>query len=79
MIRETQEWIEKDRQYVWHAMSGYSPDAAAMVAVEGEGAWFTALDGNRYLDGTSGLWCINVGYGREELARAAYDQLVKLP
>lgn len=79
MIRDTQKWIEKDRRYVWHAMSGYSPDTSVMVAVEGEGAWFTDLNGNRYLDGTSGLWCINAGYGREDLARAAYEQLVKLP
>lgn len=79
MIKETKDWIEKDRKYVWHAMSGYSSETSPMVATGGEGAWFTTLDGSRYLDGTSGLWCINVGYGREELARAAYDQLVKLP
>src|SRR5215207_6750832 len=50
-----------------------------MVVAEADGAWITDIEGNRYLDGMSGLWCVNVGYGREELARAAYDQLVKLP
>src|ERR671911_370609 len=79
MIEKTQQWVEKDRRYVWHALSGYDPDASTMVVAQADGAWITDTDGNRYLDGMSGLWCVNVGYGREELARAAYDQLVKLP
>lgn len=79
MIRDTQEWTEKDRKYVWHAMSGYSPGASTIVVERGEGAWVTDLDGERYLDGMSGLWCVNVGYGREELARAAYEQLARMP
>lgn len=36
-------------------------------------------DGRAILDGMAGLWCVQVGYGREELARAAYDQMVELP
>ncbi len=49
-----------------------------MVVTEGEGAWISDTDGNRYLDGISGLWCVNVGYGREELARVVYEQLKTL-
>ena len=80
MIGETQQqWVEKDRRYVWHALSGYDPNASTMVVAEAEGAWVTDIEGNRYLDGMSGLWCVNVGYGREELARAAYDQLKTMP
>src|ERR671911_527190 len=79
MIGETRELVEKDRRYVWHALSGYDPDASTMVVAKGDGAWITDTDGNRYLDGMSGLWCVNVGYGREELAQAAYDQLKTLP
>lgn len=79
MIRETQEWQSKDSRYVWHAMSGYDPEASTMIVEGGEGAWISDVDGNRYLDGMSGLWCVNVGYGREELARAAYDQLREMP
>jgi adenosylmethionine-8-amino-7-oxononanoate aminotransferase len=60
-------------------MSGYDPGAAPMVVEKGRGAWITDTGGNRYLDGMSGLWCVNVGYGREELARAAYEQLVEMP
>ena len=79
MIEKTQQWVEKDRRYVWHALSGYDPDASTMVVAEADGAWITDTDGNRYLDGMSGLWCVNVGYGREELARAAYEQLKEMP
>lgn len=76
-----QEWSEKDRRYVWHAMARHTQDGppTPMMVQSGEGAWVTDVDGNRYLDGMSGLWCVNVGYGREELAKAAYDQLVELP
>ena len=79
----TEGWAEKDQRYVWHSMSRVNPGsgqaATAMMVEEGSGAWIRDTRGNRYLDGMSGLWCVNVGYGREELAKAAYDQLVKLP
>jgi taurine-pyruvate aminotransferase len=75
------ELAEKDRRYVWHAMSRYTPEGATgpMMVSEGRGAWVSDVEGNRYLDGMSGLWCVNAGYGREELARAAYEQLTRLP
>jgi taurine-pyruvate aminotransferase len=75
MIEQTQEWLEKDRRYIWHGMAGYNPNASPMVVAEAEGAWITDIDGNRYLDGMAGMWSVNAGYGREELARAAYEQL----
>jgi taurine-pyruvate aminotransferase len=78
VISETQKWQEKDNRYVWHAMSGYDPSTSTMIVEKGDGAWITDTDGNRYLDGMSGLWCVNVGYGREELARAAYEQLKQM-
>ena len=40
-----------------------------------EGPYVFDTGGKRILDGMAGLWCVNVGYGREELARAAYDQM----
>lgn len=49
------------------------------VIVKGEGVWLTDSDGNRYLDGMSGLWCVNVGYGRDEIADAVAAQLRELP
>ena len=79
MIEETQEWLDRDRRYIWHGMAGYNPDASPMVVTEADGAWITDIDGNRYLDGMAGMWNVNVGYGREELAQAAYKQLKTMP
>jgi taurine-pyruvate aminotransferase len=81
MGHDTDGWIDKDRRYVWHQMAGRpaGPDAPApLIFVEGEGAWLTDLEGRRYLDGMSGQWCVNAGYGRLELAGAAADQLARL-
>lgn len=44
-----------------------------------DGCTITDVDGVSILDGMAGLWCVNVGYGREELARAAYEQMLELP
>ena len=35
-------------------------------------------DGNKILDAMAGLWCVNIGYGREELAEVAKEQILKL-
>jgi adenosylmethionine-8-amino-7-oxononanoate aminotransferase len=61
-------------------MSGRPREGATgpLVIAEGSGAWVTDADGNRYLDGLSGQWCVNVGYGRARLARAAAEQLERL-
>ena len=74
----TKTLAEKDRENVWHHISSYNDKKRPMVVESGEGAWITDHEGNRYLDGMSGLWCVNVGYGREELAAAAYEQMKKL-
>ena len=66
--------ITKDDQYIWHSMRPYSPDST-MIVTKTEGCWVTDIYGKKYLDAMSGLWCVNVGYGRKELAEAAYKQL----
>ena len=49
------------------------------VIVGAEGRYLMDSDGREILDAMAGLWCVNLGYGREELARAAYDQMTRLP
>lgn len=51
----------------------------ARVIVQAEGVWLTDSDGERILDAMAGLWCVNIGYGREELARVGYEQMRRLP
>ncbi|MDG5788592.1 aspartate aminotransferase family protein [Evansella sp. AB-P1] len=69
-----EELLKDDDKYVWHSMKPYNPDNTIIVK-KGDGAWITDSEGKRYLDGMSGLWCVNVGYGRTELAKVAYEQL----
>ncbi|UCZ51421.1 aspartate aminotransferase family protein [Bacillus shivajii] len=66
-----------DEKYIWHNMKPYNPEAT-MVVKEAKGSWVTDINGEKYLDAMSGLWCVNVGYGRTELAEAAYEQLKDL-
>jgi taurine-pyruvate aminotransferase len=70
-------WLRNDEKLIWHSMKPYNPDGT-MVVTESGGSWITDKDGQKYLDGMAGLWCVNVGYGREELANAAYEQLKKM-
>ena len=49
-----------------------------MVITRGQGVWVETSTGDRLIDATSSLWHANIGHGRERLARAAYDQMVKL-
>ncbi|MCP8615633.1 aspartate aminotransferase family protein [Salirhabdus salicampi] len=59
-------------------MRKYEP-SKTMVVTNADGAWITDSEGNRYLDGMAGLWCVNAGYGRTELAEASYQQLKRMP
>ena len=72
---------ELDRQYIFHPFSvlnAHEQAGAAMMARSAEGVWITDDRGKRYLDAMAGLWCVNVGYGRGEIADALADQARKL-
>lgn len=69
---------KNNEKYLWNAVRKFDPASAPMVADRGEGAWFSDVNGKRYLDGVSGLWCLNVGHGQEEIADAAAEQLLEL-
>lgn len=48
------------------------------VMTQGKGVWLTDSEGHRIIDGMAGLWCVNIGYGRRELAQAAARQMEEL-
>jgi taurine-pyruvate aminotransferase len=75
--RPHEELLAQDDKYLWHSMKPYNP-SATIVATKAEGSWVSDADGKRYLDAMAGLWCVNVGYGRTELAEAAYEQLKEM-
>ena len=73
----TATWIEKDKKQlhpVYHPKSHVNP----LVIERGEGVWLYTTDGQKILDGMAGLWNVNVGYGNEEIAQVAYDQMKAL-
>jgi putrescine aminotransferase len=51
----------------------------ARVMVKGDGIYVWDSEGNKIIDGMSGLWCVNVGYGRKSIADAVYAQMMELP
>ena len=51
----------------------------ARVIIRAEGIYVWDSEGHQLLDAMSGLWCVNVGYGRRELADAAHQQMLTLP
>lgn len=53
--------------------------AGSRVIARADGPFIYDTEGNEILDGMAGLWCVNVGYGRDELAEAAYQQMKELP
>jgi putrescine aminotransferase len=70
-------WVEKDKKQL-HPVYHPKTHANPLVIERGEGVWLYTTDGQKILDGMAGLWNVNVGYGREELAKAAYDQMKDL-
>ena len=70
-----------DLQSLWHPMRQHRGIAAEPPRqfVSGDGVYLTDIKGQRVLDGVAGIWCVNVGYGREELADVARDQMARLP
>ena len=71
----------KDTAHYLHPFTDFKALAAkgSRVIVRGEGIYIWDSEGNKILDGMSGLWNVNLGYGRKELADAAYRQLNTLP
>ncbi|MBL1242505.1 MAG: aspartate aminotransferase family protein, partial [OCS116 cluster bacterium] len=51
----------------------------ARIITRAEGVTLTDSEGKQYLDGMAGLWCVNIGYGRKELADVASRQMQELP
>ncbi len=79
--RSTKQWQSLDRDHFLHPFTNFSELNAkgSRIIARAAGAWLEDTDGNRYLDGMSGLWCVNLGYGREELIEAAHAQMRELP
>src|SRR4051812_14561115 len=67
-----------DRERVIHSFHHPVDSAHPYIYVGGSGVTIEDVDGNKYIDGLSGLWNVNAGHGRDELAEAAAAQMKAL-
>jgi putrescine---pyruvate transaminase len=74
----TTQLLEADRRYLVHPLHHPDDHRQPLVVVGGRGAMLRDADGREYIDGLSGLWNVNVGHGRGELADAASAQMRRI-
>src|SRR6185437_7262696 len=79
--RTTREWQAADSRHYLHPFTDFKQLAAqgARIITRADGVYLYDSEGLRILDAMAGLWCVNIGYGRRELAEAAYRQMLELP
>ena len=77
----THDYQKMDASHNLHPFTNHKALNAqgSRIIVKGEGAYVWDSDGQKILDGMAGLWCCNIGYGRKELAEAAFRQMQELP
>lgn len=79
--RSTKDWQAADAAHFLHPFTDFQSLAkkGTRVIERAENIYLWDTEGNKILDAMSGLWCVNVGYGRQELIDAATEQLKQLP
>jgi adenosylmethionine-8-amino-7-oxononanoate aminotransferase len=71
---------QKDHDHFLHPYTHFDSfkREGSLVLVEGEGCYVRDAAGRRYFDGIGGMWCVNAGYGRKEIAEAMAEQALQL-
>ncbi|NTE68278.1 aminotransferase class III-fold pyridoxal phosphate-dependent enzyme [Agrobacterium tumefaciens] len=72
---------ELDKRSLLHpftALADHAKNGPRAIMASGKGVRVTDTDGRQYLDGAAGLWCVNVGYGQQEIVDAIAEQSSKL-
>ena len=79
--RSTAEWQAADAAHYLHPFTDFKglADKGSRVITHADNIYLWDSEGKKILDAMSGLWCVNVGYGRQELVDAATRQLKELP
>src|SRR5210317_1411607 len=79
--RSREDWQELDKEHHLHPFTDHKDlhQRRSRIITRAEGVYIYDADGSKILDGMSGLWCVNAGYGREEIVEAAADQMRELP
>src|SRR3954463_13467529 len=74
----TAQLLESDRRFLVHPLHHPEDPRTPLLVTEGRGAMLHLADGREVIDGLAGLWNVNVGHGRGELADAAAGQMRKI-
>ncbi|MEH6472493.1 MAG: aminotransferase [Halopseudomonas sp.] len=71
---------EMDKNHFMHPYTDYSTfkEEGSQVIQRAEGAYVADSEGNEYLDGIAGLWCVNIGHGRKAMADAIAKQVMQM-
>ena len=71
---------EQDRRHHVHPFHHFAShdEHGALIIDEGSGAYLKDIDGNKYFDAVGGMWCTNIGLGRDEMTEAIAGQVSKL-
>ena len=77
----TAHWQAIDREHHFHPFTDQKglAEIGSRIIVRAEGSHLWDSENRKLLDAFAGLWCVNVGYGRKELAEVAYKQMLELP
>lgn len=70
--------VQQDKKQL-HPLHHPSKHADPLIVERAEGVWLYTTDGRKVLDAMAGLWNVNIGYGQNELAEAAREQMLRLP
>ena len=78
---KTREWQAMSREHHLAPFSDYQQlhEKGPRIITKADGVYLWDSEGHKILDGMAGLWCVAVGYGREELVEAAAAQMRELP
>jgi putrescine aminotransferase len=77
-----EELVAADNAHHFHPFTDHKSlhdEGGARVITQAKGVHIWDGNGNKLFDAMAGLWCVNIGYGRKELAEAAYRQMLDLP
>jgi putrescine aminotransferase len=79
--RSREDWQELDKEHHLHPFTDHKDlhQRRSRIITRAEGVYIYDADGSKILDGMSGLWCVNAGYGRDEIVEAAAEQMRELP
>ena len=81
MTKKQRHWQDLDSSHYLHPFTdhGQLSKKGSRVFTKGKGIYIWDTEGHQILDSMSGLWCVNLGYGRTELIEAAHQQMQELP